>query len=85
MGPGQGFAHFHCVGELRVGCARSTGGMPTLTAPYRSTVALGALYPKNRYELIVGMHAGFTNGWTGGVNASGSWGRTVTSTQAGSA
>lgn len=34
----------------------------------------GDLYPKNRYELKVGVHADFTKGWTGWVNASGSWG-----------
>ncbi|MGH8816652.1 MAG: autotransporter outer membrane beta-barrel domain-containing protein, partial [Achromobacter pestifer] len=32
------------------------------------------LYPKDRYELKVGVHANFTKGWTGWVNASGSWG-----------
>ena len=34
----------------------------------------GGLYPKDRYELKVGVHADFTKGWTGWVNASGSWG-----------
>lgn len=35
---------------------------------------VGELYPKDRYELKVGVHADFTKGWTGWVNASGSWG-----------
>ncbi|MGV2862317.1 autotransporter outer membrane beta-barrel domain-containing protein [Achromobacter sp. AGC39] len=35
---------------------------------------LGELYPKDRYELKLGVHADFTKGWTGWVNASGSWG-----------
>lgn len=35
---------------------------------------IGGLYPKDRYELKVGVHADFTKGWTGWVNASGSWG-----------
>lgn len=35
---------------------------------------VGGLYPKDRYELKVGVHADFTKGWTGWVNASGSWG-----------
>jgi outer membrane autotransporter protein len=35
---------------------------------------IGGLYPKDRYELKVGVHAAFTKGWTGWVNASGSWG-----------
>jgi len=35
---------------------------------------IGDLYPRDRYELKVGVHADFTKGWTGWVNASGSWG-----------
>ncbi|WP_415823404.1 autotransporter outer membrane beta-barrel domain-containing protein, partial [Achromobacter aegrifaciens] len=35
---------------------------------------IGDLYPKDRYELKLGVHANFTKGWTGWVNASGSWG-----------
>lgn len=35
---------------------------------------VGGLYPKDRYELKLGVHADFTKGWTGWVNASGSWG-----------
>ncbi|MGE8452367.1 MAG: autotransporter outer membrane beta-barrel domain-containing protein, partial [Pseudomonadales bacterium] len=34
----------------------------------------GSLYPKDRYELKLGVHANFTRGWTGWVNVSGSWG-----------
>ncbi|WMD20807.1 autotransporter outer membrane beta-barrel domain-containing protein [Achromobacter seleniivolatilans] len=34
----------------------------------------GTLYPKDRYELKLGVHANFTRGWTGWVNMSGSWG-----------
>lgn len=35
---------------------------------------VGKLYPKDRYELKLGVHANFTNGWTGWVNVGGSWG-----------
>ncbi|CAB3866962.1 hypothetical protein LMG3412_02551 [Achromobacter deleyi] len=35
---------------------------------------VGGLYPKDRYELKVGVHGDFTKGWAGWVNASGSWG-----------
>ena len=35
---------------------------------------IGGLYPKDRYELKVGVHADFTKGWTGWINGSGSWG-----------
>ncbi|OZI75254.1 autotransporter outer membrane beta-barrel domain-containing protein, partial [Bordetella genomosp. 12] len=39
-----------------------------------SQLPVGDLYPKDRYELKVGVHADFTKGWTGWVSASGSWG-----------
>ncbi len=32
------------------------------------------LYPKDRYELKLGLHANFTKGWTGWANVGGSWG-----------
>ncbi|WP_447920220.1 autotransporter family protein [Achromobacter aegrifaciens] len=35
---------------------------------------VGDLYPKDRYELKLGVHADFTKGWTGWVNVGGSWG-----------
>jgi autotransporter family porin len=37
-------------------------------------VSLGKLYPKDRYELKLGVHANFTKGLTGWVNVAGSWG-----------
>lgn len=35
---------------------------------------VGSLYPRNRYELKLGVHADFTKGWTGWTNIAGSWG-----------
>ncbi len=37
-------------------------------------VSVGDLYPRDRYELKLGLHANFTKGWTGWVNVGGSWG-----------
>ncbi len=37
-------------------------------------LSMGNLYPKDRYELKLGVHANFTKGWTGWVNVAGSWG-----------
>ncbi|WP_313379632.1 autotransporter family protein [Achromobacter insolitus] len=35
---------------------------------------VGDLYPKDRYELKLGVHADFAKGWTGWTNVAGSWG-----------
>lgn len=35
---------------------------------------VGSLYPRDRYELKLGVHADFTKGWTGWTNVAGSWG-----------
>jgi outer membrane autotransporter protein len=35
---------------------------------------VGDLYPKDRYELKLGVHADFNKGWTGWTNVAGSWG-----------
>ncbi|WLW64682.1 autotransporter outer membrane beta-barrel domain-containing protein [Achromobacter aegrifaciens] len=35
---------------------------------------VGDLYPKDRYELKLGVHADFNKGWTGWTNIAGSWG-----------
>lgn len=35
---------------------------------------VGDLYPKDRYELKLGVHANFTKGWTGWTNIAGAWG-----------
>lgn len=35
---------------------------------------VGSLYPRDRYELKLGVHADFTKGWTGWTNVAASWG-----------
>lgn len=35
---------------------------------------IGKLYPKDRYELKLGVNADFAKGWTGWVNVAGAWG-----------
>lgn len=37
-------------------------------------VTQGGLYPRDTYEVKLGLHADFTKGWTGWTNVSGSWG-----------
>jgi len=37
-------------------------------------LSVGDLYPEDRYELKLGVHADFNKGWTGWVNVAGSWG-----------